>query len=105
VTFLEDPQCPEQVRIEINKNQEKKDDAPTSNEMTGPQLLEERTGIEVEVRRKEKVEPARVEERKDNQPINGHQSQRLRYAPARDDNECFSRTLMCDKIVLEASNG
>jgi len=73
--------------------------------MTGPQLLEERTDVEVEVERKEEVESARVEERKDNQPIDGRQLQRLRRAPARDDDECFSRTLMCDKTVLEASNG
>jgi len=72
--------------------------------MTGPQLLEERTDIEVKVERKEKVESARVEERKDNQPTNGHQSQRLRCAPARDDNKCFLRTVMCDKMVLETLN-
>jgi len=105
MTFLEDPQCPERVWIEISKNQEKEDDAPTLNEMIGPQLLKERTSVEVEVRRKEKVEPARVEERKDNQPTNRCQSQRLRCAPACDDDKCFSRTLMCDKMVLEASNG
>jgi len=92
VTFLEDPQCPERVRIEVSENQEKEDDAPTSNEMTGPQPLEERTDIEIEVERKEEVESARVEERKDNQPTDGRQSRRLRRAPARDDDERFSKT-------------
>ena len=52
VMFLEDPQCTERVRIEVSENQEKEDNAPTSNEMTGPQLLEERTDVEVEVERK-----------------------------------------------------
>ena len=71
MTFLEDPQCPEQVRIEVSENQEKEDDAPTSNKMTGPQPLEERTNVEVEVESKEEVESARVEERKDDQPTDG----------------------------------
>jgi len=88
----EDPQCPERVRIEVSKNQEKEDDVPTSNKMTGPQLLEEQTDIEVEVERKEEVESARVEERKDNQPTDGRQSQRLRCAPACDDDEHFLKT-------------
>jgi len=92
VTFLEDPQCPERVRIEVSKNQEKEDDAPTSNEMTGPQPLEERTNVEVEVESKEEVESARVEERKDDQPTDGRQSWRVRCAPARDDDERFSKT-------------
>jgi len=74
VMFLEDPQCPEWVRIKVSKNQEKEDDAPTSNEMAGPQLLEEWTDVEVEAERKEEVESARVEERKDNQPTDGRQS-------------------------------
>jgi len=60
--------------------------------MTGPQLLEERTDVEVEVERKEEVESARVEERKDNQPTDGRQSRRLRRAPARDDDKRFSKT-------------
>jgi len=33
--------------------------------MTGPQPLEERTDVEVEVESKEEIESARVEERKD----------------------------------------
>jgi len=90
--FLEDPQCPERVRIEVSGNQEKEHDAPTSNKMTGPQLLKERTDVEVEVERKEEVESARVEERKDNQPTDGRQSQRLRRAPARDDDKRFLKT-------------
>jgi len=92
VTFLEDPQCPERVRIKVSENQEKEDDAPTLNEMTGPQPLEERTDVEVEVESKEEVESARVEERKDDQPTDGRQSRRIRHAPAHDDDERFSKT-------------
>jgi len=60
--------------------------------MTGPQPLKERTDIEVEVESKEEVESARVEERKDDQPTDGCQSRRVRHAPARDDDEHFSKT-------------
>jgi len=60
--------------------------------MTGPQPLEERSDVEVEVESKGEVESARVEERKDDQPTDGHQSQRVRRALAHDDDECFLKT-------------
>jgi len=60
--------------------------------MHPPQLLKEQTDIEDKVERKEKVQLARIKERKDNQPTNGYQSQRLRHAPAHDDDKCFLKT-------------
>ena len=60
--------------------------------MHPPQLLKEQTDIEGKVERKEKVQSARVKERKDNQPTNGCQSQRLRHALAHNDDKCFLKT-------------
>jgi len=67
VTFFEDPQQPERVRIEVSKDHENEDNVHTLNETQKSQSLEEQTEVrgEVEVKRQEKVESVRVEERRD----------------------------------------
>jgi len=94
VTFFEDPQQPERVRIKVSKDYENKDNVHTLNETQKSQSLEEQTevGGEVEVERQEEVESVRVKERRDDQPTERRQSGRLRHAPVCDDDPRFTRT-------------
>ena len=106
MTFVEDPQRPERVRIEVSEDHEDKNDGHTLNDMTGPQPPKERTdsevevGVEgqeevgagVEVEKRGEVESAAVEEKRDDRLTKTHQSGRSRRAPARDNDPRFTRT-------------
>jgi len=106
VTFVEDPQRPERVRIKVSEDHKDENNGHTSNNTMGPQPPKERTdikvevgvkgqevGVGVEVERREEIESTTVKERKDSRLTKTHKSGRSRHAPVRDNDPQFTRTL------------